>query len=639
MASNEPLSFLSYEHIRTDDEIRTLALFGGSDQDPIRVQLFHQKLSAPNNPWIALSYVWGPPKPSFTIFCNDNVFEVGESLWQALLYLRKLEVGSSTDTFKCFWIDAICMNQQDDSEKARQIPLMSSIYQAATKVIVWLGLPSQDSSLAMAALQEWAALATAGEGEKRNMRKARWRVAFEQQSQQDNQFHRKANAVAALSSRTWFARAWCFQEAIFASGDSTLMCGTDSASVSDLMMAAEGMIAAGYSFWLFGSNPNAVSIVRWRSVYNDKRFADTRTWHLSHLMEQTEYQNATDPRDKIYSILALVSSTSPEARKFVKGHCPIRYDPPASRVYEYFTRLILWQDWNLRVLTQCYRGQSNKAADLPSWVPDWRVRNHLQPLCKFEDTTGEPFKGDSNPRKESFHVGRGLPTSLRCLHAKGWSYGRIQEVHDINGSLPGFDDQGFVPGNLNWVRNLHAHLQIESKTRELHMNFDSVVEFMYALSGGNLPGIWHKLSWDHSRSTFPAHFRFEWTKQRWLEGDGTMWNVWRKGFQVDEGWRDKPSNKTEGQHSEERTSAYIIDVYEKMLGAHKSLLRKAWQWDNDLDDRLDIRYKGTRREYYQNPKTQAQMAAEVLRYIKQTMRHRVFIILDNGAMEDIVHSC
>lgn len=37
-------------------------------------------------------------------------------------------------------IDAICLNQDDDAEKAQQIPLMGCIYGRAQQVHVWLGI-------------------------------------------------------------------------------------------------------------------------------------------------------------------------------------------------------------------------------------------------------------------------------------------------------------------------------------------------------------------------------------------------------------------------------------------------------------------------------------------------------------------
>jgi hypothetical protein len=43
------------------------------------------------------------------------------------------------------WIDALCINQPDESEKAEQVTRMKEIYQMAEHVLVWLG-PTKNSS-------------------------------------------------------------------------------------------------------------------------------------------------------------------------------------------------------------------------------------------------------------------------------------------------------------------------------------------------------------------------------------------------------------------------------------------------------------------------------------------------------------
>ena len=37
------------------------------------------------------------------------------------------------------WVDALCINQDDQEERARQIAMMGDIYSHAANVIVWLG--------------------------------------------------------------------------------------------------------------------------------------------------------------------------------------------------------------------------------------------------------------------------------------------------------------------------------------------------------------------------------------------------------------------------------------------------------------------------------------------------------------------
>lgn len=47
------------------------------------------------------------------------------------------------------WIDAICIDQDDIAHKGHQVSMMGEIYSHASRVIVWLGPQSHESSRAM----------------------------------------------------------------------------------------------------------------------------------------------------------------------------------------------------------------------------------------------------------------------------------------------------------------------------------------------------------------------------------------------------------------------------------------------------------------------------------------------------------
>lgn len=80
----------------------------------------------------ALSYVWGESSGK-SITCNGYNVRVTDSCFEALSSLRQ-SLGSFT-----IWVDAVCINQEDDDEKAAQIPLMEQIYTWAEAVYIWLG--------------------------------------------------------------------------------------------------------------------------------------------------------------------------------------------------------------------------------------------------------------------------------------------------------------------------------------------------------------------------------------------------------------------------------------------------------------------------------------------------------------------
>ncbi|KAI1034355.1 hypothetical protein LB504_004540 [Fusarium proliferatum] len=89
----------------------------------------------------ALSYVWGHDS-SHKIACNGGDINITQSCYEALASLRE-----SCRPLR-IWVDAICINQEDNSEKEQQIVLMGSIYTLAETVYVWLGVGNTETDQA-----------------------------------------------------------------------------------------------------------------------------------------------------------------------------------------------------------------------------------------------------------------------------------------------------------------------------------------------------------------------------------------------------------------------------------------------------------------------------------------------------------
>lgn len=108
------------------------------DGGPLRGTMFIADLQgACTTPFTALSYVWGQktsahdPTPIFT--CNDVSLPITPNCHSALTHLRR-QLGEFT-----IWVDAICINQLEETEKFQQIPFMGEIYSRATVSYFWLG--------------------------------------------------------------------------------------------------------------------------------------------------------------------------------------------------------------------------------------------------------------------------------------------------------------------------------------------------------------------------------------------------------------------------------------------------------------------------------------------------------------------
>ncbi|KAI1042972.1 hypothetical protein LB505_009769 [Fusarium chuoi] len=90
----------------------------------------------------ALSYVWGH-NSSHKIVCNGGDINITQSCYEALTSLRECCRPLT------IWVDAICINQEDNSEKEQQIVLMGSIYTLAETVYVWLGVGNTETDQAV----------------------------------------------------------------------------------------------------------------------------------------------------------------------------------------------------------------------------------------------------------------------------------------------------------------------------------------------------------------------------------------------------------------------------------------------------------------------------------------------------------
>lgn len=91
----------------------------------------------------AISYRSSPKDPANTIIVDGVNIEIGSNLHKALTQFRH-------PLLPCwFWIDQICIDQDNNVELLSQIALMSDIFQKAQTVLIWLGETANGSEVAM----------------------------------------------------------------------------------------------------------------------------------------------------------------------------------------------------------------------------------------------------------------------------------------------------------------------------------------------------------------------------------------------------------------------------------------------------------------------------------------------------------
>lgn len=82
--------------------------------------------------YVCLSYRWGPPAPVKIILINGKQFAVRQNLFDFLENVRPTWNTS-------LWIDAMCIDQSNISERNHQVGQMGVIFSRALTVCVWLG--------------------------------------------------------------------------------------------------------------------------------------------------------------------------------------------------------------------------------------------------------------------------------------------------------------------------------------------------------------------------------------------------------------------------------------------------------------------------------------------------------------------
>lgn len=135
-ASPPPFQYI-YKLLTEPGQIRTLVLHSTT----YRIECSTCNTPHQDGGYQALSYVWGSEDRPFEAVAIDSEgkeqghIRLTKNLRDALCDLRDAKELES----KIFWIDQICINQEDSNEKNTQVAMMGEIYQNADRVITYLG--------------------------------------------------------------------------------------------------------------------------------------------------------------------------------------------------------------------------------------------------------------------------------------------------------------------------------------------------------------------------------------------------------------------------------------------------------------------------------------------------------------------
>lgn len=364
-------------------EIRIIELLPGSFDSDIRCHLKYTTLDSPESiPYEALSYVWGKPDFTEPLEFEGHQVLVTKNLATALRHLRPDANGSP----RRIWVDAICINQNDVAERNHQVTIMKDIYSHCTADLAWLGPDSSSPDKASEQVENLALgfqllkkLITKDNVTLLSMKKeAR---DYEDSDEEEDVFvltYKEQQPLDAVLLRApLWSRIWVMQELALAprivlvAGHDTFAWEDISGFLSDTIYAdafhltwSHGMLrpATQYTF-------ERVQIVQHqRNLVRDCREGKAVST-LIEVLGRFKFADATDPRDKIYGLLGLVTE-----RHGVK----VDYNRPWHLIFADLCVYFIESSKSLDIICQnpwTTVPLAPRDAELPTWVASFTSKD------------------------------------------------------------------------------------------------------------------------------------------------------------------------------------------------------------------------------------------------------------------------
>ena len=380
-----------YTKLASDHSIRLLKLHppatGSPDSttdDFISCEL--EEVALADNPkYEALSYAWGVfPRDFPVVVVMPAMARTGKitalftnpSLYTALKRLRH-----PTQT-RALWIDQLCINQEDDDEKSKQVVLMADIYKNAQRTVVWLGEEDGDKKVLSEMVEFFASRPSKPEKQDANLVKIMLDLGYTENSPDDiTRRQWRHQALVRLLNRSWFSRAWIFQEVVM-SAQVLLMFGGLEMSLENLMRLSNAVFLVeqeeqGYAHSL------TTSTTGFDTLYLIKHSKpggcgdpecerrNFKPGFLGLLMQALQQLEATIPHDLIYTFMAFKENVIiiPD------------YKAPVSLCWTDAAKNIIIATKSLDIFS-AVRGDEPCSVSLPSWVPDWsKCYPYARPIC------------------------------------------------------------------------------------------------------------------------------------------------------------------------------------------------------------------------------------------------------------------
>jgi hypothetical protein len=352
-----------YTYVSLDDvtkDIRLCSITPAPEGSGLAVNLRSVKLSDKFDSFRCLSYVWGDPG-SISILLNGRRHNVRPNLHFLLERMRALGIHDD------LWIDALCINQDDEAEKSEQVKLMGMIYSGARGVLVGLEVASLETKESQRGeVVEATIRALAQNSHLSELAAFAARPVVDACAGSQDAFRR-------LLKSPYFSRAWVVQE-LCLSKDTRFLCSWGLLPWQTFVQAFENWNQHRTDCCaLFADNLDKEMRSACYRVYCAVKAMEytmenlQNEQHLIELLLLYQHLAATDEKDKIFAFQGLHTA---------KAELPSPdYEKTKAEVYQGMALWMLQDARSLMPLALNLHGDP----DLPSWVMDYSASPPIEP--------------------------------------------------------------------------------------------------------------------------------------------------------------------------------------------------------------------------------------------------------------------
>jgi hypothetical protein len=312
----------------------------------------------------AVSYVWGLGGPGHDLEIVDigststllGTISIGSSLYKMLHYLK------IADSTRALWIDAICINQEDFTERSLQVERMHDIYLFAKNVIIWLGESSADSTTAICTLDYVGKQLEFVSGHRLVPAPAFVPAPACTEKNWWNTKHSIPlspeiwDSISRLLHRPYFERLWVLQELLLANHRSIVQCGQ---VVRPWYNVRRGLLRCRSDPRQLMQSSSSDHLKEFKHVINIAR--NQTTSNAGTLFGIASTRKCSNPRDKVYGLLGLLH---PNLSKQIRP----QYALSVADVYIQAFLATVGFTRRLDLLDRIDQQWSTKTQ--PSWTPD-----------------------------------------------------------------------------------------------------------------------------------------------------------------------------------------------------------------------------------------------------------------------------